>query len=155
MSSETQGPARVETDEFSWSKVHVGDTELFPSFAFKSEAERLREQLNAAISRTHVSREAVGDVGEWLCVKCRIVYPGPPHPGLWCVRCPKCSGDCGPRDFVEKREIKESLSSLRKVAEEMAAALAKGRRGGTSWAVSAIAGEKALSAFDSWREGNK
>lgn len=40
-------------------------------------------------------------VKEWLCVNCNTVYSGPPQKGFSCVMCPKCSGDCGPRTWMQ------------------------------------------------------
>lgn len=52
-------------------------------------------------------------VKEWLCLGCRTVYPGPPKEGFSCVVCPKCGGNCGPKDYMELRECRKERDSLK------------------------------------------
>jgi hypothetical protein len=61
-----------------------------------------RSRIDRAIAAIESLR---GEVREWLCVKCRTIYPGPPQKGFACVQCPKCGGDCGPRNFMELRRL--------------------------------------------------
>ena len=39
------------------------------------------------------------------------------------------------------------------IAEKMAKALQKGRRGGSSWSIGSREGEEALSAYTAWKQG--
>lgn len=64
-----------------------------------AEAQRENAELRAAVS-------------EWLCIKCNYVYPGPPQPGVMCLICPRCGGDCGPRLSMELRLVKGKLASV-------------------------------------------
>lgn len=52
------------------------------------------------------------EVYEWLCDKCRTVYPGPPQKGFACVQCPKCGGNTGPRNWIELRSERERVKAL-------------------------------------------
>jgi hypothetical protein len=54
--------------------------------------------------------ELRAEVRDWLCEKCRTVYPGPPQPGVWCVVCPKCDGATAPLQTVLLREARAALS---------------------------------------------
>lgn len=51
------------------------------------------------------------EVREWLCVDCNTVYPGPPSRGFDCVICPKCEGACGPRLFMENRQLEALVAA--------------------------------------------
>jgi len=53
------------------------------------------------------------EIKDWLCVKCRTVFNGPPQEGFSCVVCTKCGGDCGPRAWMENRELKAENARLR------------------------------------------
>lgn len=103
--------------------------------ASQREAEELKKILKDA--PTHEDMDAVifqasallkdiavlrGEVREWLCVRCDTVYPGPPAKGVWCIVCPKCSGDCGPRGLVERRALKVEMDRLRKLLKLVQAA---------------------------------
>lgn len=127
-SMETGKPfARVE--ECYWSdgsrrdnvcKVWIGD--YFVKYCdTKKEADEEANLITAAHEKAvqerveEATRELRALVKEWLCVKCRTVYPGPPQPGVYCVQCPRCHGDCGPREFMEQREriekaVKEAVA---------------------------------------------
>lgn len=58
------------------------------------------------------------EVREWLCVKCRRVYPGRVAEGTLCVVCSDCGGDCGPRRTMELREEREKVKALVEAAHE-------------------------------------
>lgn len=50
-----------------------------------------------------------GDVREWMCDHCNVVYPGPPADGVRCVVCSRCGGDTAPRTVVERRRLQREL----------------------------------------------
>jgi len=56
---------------------------------------------------------------EWLCEKCRRVYPGPPQPGFACVVCPECGGNTGPKLDMELRAERAKVTRLREVASDV------------------------------------
>lgn len=61
--------------------------------------------------------ELLAEVREWLCEACDAVYPGPPQDGVWCVICPKCGGDTGPRGYIERKKLKAALTALVKMID--------------------------------------
>lgn len=67
--------------------------------------------------------ELMQEVKEWLCEKCRTVYPSQPNavPGhITYPQCPKCGNLCGPYRAVMERELK---NQLREVEESLEAHL--------------------------------
>lgn len=72
-------------------------------------AASLLEIINTALNERD---ELAAEVREWLCTTCRIVYPGPPQPGLSCAICPKCGGSTGPRVSMELREARQKIVKL-------------------------------------------
>lgn len=62
--------------------------------------------------------ELVSDVREWMCEKCRTVFPGPPQPGTRCVVCPKCGGNTMPKATL----LIKNQFRLQKPERELAAA---------------------------------
>src|SRR5262245_35719850 len=94
---------------------------------------KTRREAKAALNRFLVESKAStraaearitqlsAEVKEWLCVGCKMVYQGPPQNGVWCVVCPKCNGDCGPKNLIEKLEAerqKDALAGKLKEAEQ-------------------------------------
>lgn len=53
-----------------------------------------------------------GDVRQWMCDHCDVVYPGPPADGVWCVVCSRCGGDTAPRTVVERWRLQRELDRL-------------------------------------------
>ena len=78
------------------------------------ECQKLNNALDSERAKTEELRS---EVYEWLCLKCRTAYPGPPSKGLACIICPKCDGDTGPRKMMELRETKEKLEAERQKAK--------------------------------------
>lgn len=56
--------------------------------------------------------ELSSTVTEWLCARCNTIYPGPPQPGVWCVQCPRCQGDCGPKTTMLLRKAEQRVARL-------------------------------------------
>ncbi len=76
-------------------------------------------------AKDKVIGELKAEVKDWLCKKCRYVYPGPPQKGFACVQCPRCGGDTGPRTIIELRELREKSGKLVKYVEQYAASTAE------------------------------
>jgi len=51
-----------------------------------------------------------GEIRDWACDTCNIVYPGPPQKGFSCVVCPQCGGNTAPKSTVELLRVKKELS---------------------------------------------
>lgn len=59
------------------------------------------------------------DVSEWVCERCRQVYPGPPQEGLKCVLCPQCDGSTMPMPVHERNEARRELSALKEKYDKL------------------------------------
>lgn len=68
-----------------------------------SEVDRLRAELD----------ELRGEVREWLCAKCNMVYPGPPGKGVSGILCRTCGGLTGPRNGTELRRARAREKRMR------------------------------------------
>lgn len=78
-----------------------------------STAYPVMEELIAAVERTYEQVvELRSEVREWLCEKCRVVYPGPPGPGLVGTLCLQCGGPCAPKTAMELRDEKVRVGRL-------------------------------------------
>jgi hypothetical protein len=78
----------------------------------------LRERIAALYAaRLRADAEEVArlraEVREWICGKCRAVYPGPPQPGCSCVVCPACGGDTMPRASYEIARLRAMVDEGR------------------------------------------
>ena len=139
MVNDPQGPARVEVsnNRTVW-QLKVGDYVLSQFDPFPDTLERMEAmalEINAAISRTHVPVEEI----ERLKRDNESVF----HQMEYSLD-------------EQIAALSESLSSLRKVAEEMAktfqAALDYDQQAGALEVIEAA--QKAIADFDAWREGN-
>jgi hypothetical protein len=53
-----------------------------------------------------------GEIKEWVCLRCRCVYPGPPSTGFTCIICSRCGGSTGPLNYMLLREASEKIEQL-------------------------------------------
>jgi len=83
----------------------------------------VREECNSAIDDLEpvlrelgTARERIAElsaeVKEWLCVTCKIVYPGPPKLGSLDLLCPKCGSFTAPKASAELRLARERIAEL-------------------------------------------
>lgn len=70
------------------------------------------DEACAAELREKRIAELAAAVKEWLCLKCNTVYQGPPQEGIWCVMCPKCGGETGPRDSIKLTVANKRIAEL-------------------------------------------
>lgn len=78
-------------------------------------------------AKDRMLEELTSLVSEWLCDKCNFVYPGPPQKGYWCVICPKCGGECGPKILIEKRRLTAKLAIKDRTITDLQSQLAASR----------------------------
>jgi uncharacterized coiled-coil protein SlyX len=87
-------------------------------WATVGDAEKLIAELLAKVNeqQARIAKldPLLAEVKEWICAKCRYVYPGPPQRGLQCVICPRCNGSTGPRVLMELRAANERIAELEK-----------------------------------------
>ena len=128
--------AAVEERDREWSQA------LLPGCTVGWVREKLKQPGFAAgvltEEKTIAIEEAVAErdkewaqlVKEWICTKCRVVYPGPPRPGVMALICPECGDATMPRCRWDQQQAVEAAvakerEECAKVVEDMASSCEK------------------------------
>jgi len=80
---------------------------------------RDRAKLRESVDWQELAMALVAEVEEWVCENCKVIYPGPPQEGVWCVRCPRCQGNTMPRGVAERRKLEKENESLKAKLERL------------------------------------